>query len=74
MFKELFYQRHRKPTCFPSMQAFFYICEYFGISPAEFFDANSRYPLKYQEIIWDLNTLDPKNLEHIKAIIKALQH
>lgn len=60
-------------TCFPSMQVFFYICEYLGVSPAEFFDANSRYPLEYQEIIQDLNALDPKNLEHIKAIVKALR-
>ena len=29
---------------FPSMQVFFYICEYLGVTPAEFFDSDIAIP------------------------------
>ena len=59
---------------FPSMQVFFYICEYFGITPSEFFDDNINYPTEYKEIIEDLNALDAEQLKNIHAIIKGLKH
>lgn len=34
---------------FPSMQVFFYICEYLGVTPAEFFDDGSDHPVEYKE-------------------------
>lgn len=58
---------------FPSMQVFFYICEYLGVSPAEFFDEKNENPVEYQEIIQDLNALDDESLKNIKAIIKGLK-
>lgn len=58
---------------FPSMQVFFYICEYLGITPAEFFDAQNRNPIEYREILEDLNALDPEQLKNVKAIIKGLK-
>ena len=58
---------------FPSMQVFFYICEYLGVTPSEFFDNNINYP-EYKEIIRDLNALDASQLQNIKAIIKGLKH
>lgn len=61
-------------TCFPSMQAFFYICEYLDITPAEFFDAGIRYPQEYKEILEDLSTLNEQNLQHAKAVIKAFRY
>lgn len=59
---------------FPSMQVFFYICEYLGVTPAEFFDDDFTYPADYKEIIRDLNALDIEQLQNIKAIIKGLKH
>ena len=41
----------------PSMAMFFYICDYLQISPAEFFDIESNYPLKTKKIIDNLNKL-----------------
>ena len=35
---------------FPSMQVFFYICDYFDISPKEFFDFENTNPTKLKEI------------------------
>lgn len=59
---------------FPSMQVFFYICEYLGVTPSEFFDDNINCPTDYKEIIEDLNALDSEQLQNIKAIIKGLKH
>ena len=39
--------RIENKLAFPSMQAFFYICEYLGISPAEFFDDSAVNPVKW---------------------------
>lgn len=58
---------------YPSMQVFFYICEYLGVSPSEFFDEENGNPTEIQEIINDLKALDPENLKNIKAIIKGLK-
>lgn len=55
------------------MQVFFYICEFLGVTPSEFFDENSRYPMEYQEIIDDLNCVSPENLKNLKGIIKGLK-
>ena len=59
---------------FPSMQVFFYICEYLGVTPAEFFEEGNRYPGEYQEILSDLKHLDQSSLQNVKAIVKGLAH
>ena len=59
---------------FPSMQVFFYICEYLGVTPAEFFEDGNRYPGEYQEILSDLKHLDQTSLQNVKAIVKGLAH
>ena len=58
---------------FPSMQAFFYICEYFGISPKEFFDDGAKDPSLIQTVAEDLKTLDEKQIRNIHEIIKGLK-
>lgn len=59
---------------FPSMQVFFYICEYLDVTPAEFFDDGNDHPSEYRELIADLNALDADKRQHIWAIIKGLKH
>ncbi len=56
----------------PAMSSFFYICEYLSITPAEFFDLNSKNPEKLQNILDDLKQLDDAQLENISSIIKGL--
>lgn len=56
----------------PSMTTFFYICEYLNISPAEFFDINSRNPEKLRNLIEDLKRLDDKQLDNISELVKGL--
>ena len=59
---------------FPSMQVFFYICEYFQISPKEFFDEENLNPLKTSRIAKELETLDDVQLDTVLAVINGLRH
>ena len=56
----------------PSMSGFFYICEYLGISPNEFFDTDSKNPEKMQFLINVLKHLDDAQLDSISSIVKGL--
>ena len=56
----------------PSMQVFFYICEYLKISPAEFFDQGVTYPLLLNETINELKKMDSTQLEHLLHIAKDI--
>ena len=56
----------------PSMQSFFYICEFLGISPQEFFDEGNPRPEELNELIMDLKKLDTTSLSYITGIVKAL--
>ena len=58
---------------FPSMQVFFYICEYLGVTPAEFFDSDNSYPTEYKEMFDDIKAMDHEHLGNVKAIIKGLK-
>lgn len=56
----------------PSMAGFFYICEYLGISPQEFFNTESSAPQKEKELFKALDKLTAQQMEHILLIIKDL--
>ena len=56
----------------PSMQAFFYICEYLQLSPKDFFDTDAKNPEKLNELIKDLKKLDDKQLDSIASIVQGL--
>ena len=57
---------------FPSMTVFFYICDYFGITPMEFFDVDMQDPPKVNELVQAASRLSGDKLEHLTAIAKAL--
>ncbi len=57
----------------PSMSGFFYICEYLGITPCEFFDFSSKSPTALNDIINDLKQLNQIQLFHVGAIIKDIK-
>lgn len=56
----------------PSMQVFFYLCEYLKITPDEFFDRNITHPLLLNETLAELKKMDSNQLEHILAISKDI--
>ena len=59
---------------FPSMQLFFYICEYLGVTPSEFFDEGNNHPIEYRELLKDLDTLSEENRRNVLAIVQGLKH
>lgn len=56
----------------PSMAGFFYICEYLGIEPQQFFDAETMSPAKAAEIMEEIGKLSPDKADHILQVIKDL--
>lgn len=56
----------------PSLAGIFYICDYPGISPAEFFDTSSDNPARLKELTGYLKLLDDSQLENVTAIVKGL--
>lgn len=57
----------------PSLAGIFYICEYFQITPCEFFDTDSTNPTKAQELLNAAKGLDNEQLDHLIAIAKGLK-
>ena len=56
----------------PSMAGFLYICDYFGISPQEFFDTDRLSPRKTRELLEEAEKLTPSQTEHILQIIRDI--
>lgn len=56
----------------PSLEGIFFICEYLGVTPSEFFDMDSANPSKLDAIIADLKKLNDKQLDTIAILVKDL--
>ena len=56
----------------PSMLSFFYICEYLGVTPQQFFDDGNANPQQLTAIIEDLKELDLDVLSNVAALVKVL--
>lgn len=53
----------------PSMQGFYYICEFLRITPKEFFDTDTKYPHTIHSTIKMLNQLDEQELETVNHLL-----
>ncbi|HBI61485.1 MAG TPA: XRE family transcriptional regulator [Lachnospiraceae bacterium] len=71
---ESYINRIENGKTFPSLQAFFYICEYLQVSPKDFFDEGNPEPVKISQITEKLKTLDSVQLDTVLAVIRGLQH
>lgn len=56
----------------PSMHVFYYMCDYLGISPSDFFDNSIKNPIETTELFHNLKNLTPAQMAHISAIIKDM--
>lgn len=56
----------------PSMSAFFFICDFLGILPSEFFDEETVFPEELHFIVENLKKLDEEQLFHISALVRDL--
>lgn len=55
----------------PSFMGFIYICEYFEITPEEFF-SNDSSPRKTNELLAELKKLTPDQTEHILQVVRDI--
>lgn len=56
----------------PSMPGFIYICEYFGITPQDFFNVDSHAPQKSKELLAEFNKLTASQADHVMTIIRDI--
>lgn len=71
---ESYINRIENRLSFPSMQVFFYICEYFQITPQEFFDERNPAPGKINHITKEIRNLDDIQLDTVMTVVRGLQH
>lgn len=57
----------------PSMAVFFYICDYFQITPKEFFDTETTNPTKSQELFALTRGLNNEKLDLLIALAKQIR-
>lgn len=57
----------------PSMAAFFYICEYLGVTPCEFFDDQNPCPAELNSIMDALKDLDEEQIAHLEYIARQMK-
>ena len=57
---------------FPSMNAFFYMCDYLNITPEEFFMGENTNPVLVREITDNLKRLNDVQLLHVSELVKDL--
>ncbi|MBP3447480.1 MAG: helix-turn-helix transcriptional regulator [Clostridia bacterium] len=56
----------------PSLSGIFYICEYLGITPSEFFDIDNKNPAKLNKINEYLKKLNDEQLGAVENLVKNL--
>lgn len=57
----------------PSMQVFFYICEYFQIMPKDFFDEGKTNPLLVEKLVQSTEGLQNTQIENLTEMARGLQ-
>ena len=56
----------------PAMQSFFFICEYLGVTPQEFFDEENDCPEELRDFVAEARELTPQSREYILGLMKEL--
>ena len=69
---EAYINRIENQKMLPSMTVFFYICDYLGITPQEFFDFGEAPSLEHLTVAKKLDVLPEEKRAHIIAIIDDL--
>lgn len=56
----------------PSMNGFFYICDFLGITPREFFDEENKNPILTKELVEASKKLSPEQIRALTEFIKNI--
>ena len=59
---------------YPAMKTFFYICDYLGIAPKDFFDYEDADPRQTKELVDEIRKLDQKSREYFLELIKDVNN
>jgi transcriptional regulator with XRE-family HTH domain len=59
---------------YPTMKSFFYICEYLGITPKEFFDYEDADPKQERELFDEIRKLDEKSRTYLSGLIREMNN
>ena len=57
----------------PSMAVFFYICDYLGVTPGEFFEIDNSDPAALSPIIEQIKKLKPEQVALLQAILNQMK-
>lgn len=69
---ESYVNRIENGKAFPSMQGFFYICEYLGITPEEFFSEQNVDPIRSRRMNDQLGRLTPTQYALVEELVRQL--
>jgi len=56
----------------PSLSGLIYICDYFGITPQEFFDTENPQPARLKDFIEDVKRLNDNQFLHLSKFMKEM--
>lgn len=71
---ESYINRIENKQMLPSMTVFFYICDYFKITPKEFFEEDNTSPTLLNDVVNELKQLNENQLLNIYNVIKDINH
>lgn len=57
----------------PSMTVFFYICDYLGVTPCEFFEVENNDPATLSPIFEQIKKLKPEQVEVLQAMLNQMK-
>ncbi len=57
----------------PSMNEFFAICDYFDITPIEFFDCDNQSPMATRQLFSKINKLSPDSIELLLQLVNKIE-
>ena len=55
------------------MGTFFYLCDYLGVTPKEFFDIEADNPVRERELLEAVRGLSDEHMKHLIALAKGLR-
>ena len=58
---------------YPLMNTFFYICDYLGVTPAEFFDTENNNPERISALVEKLKALNGEQLALIENMVDHIK-
>ena len=58
---------------YPKMEKFFFICDYLGITPQEFFETGIPDPIKSKKVYQAISALTSEQLDAVLNMIKAMK-